>query len=138
MICVSRCLLGDNCRYDGKNTRNERIIEYLRDKDYVGVCPECLGGLSTPREPSELICGKAYSKTMQDVDAAFRLGAAKALEIAKENGCTEAILQENSPSCGVHMIYDGTFSGKKICGKGIYAQLLEENGIRCISSEEFE
>ena len=33
MICVSKCLMGHNCRYDGKNMKNDAIIEYLKDKD---------------------------------------------------------------------------------------------------------
>lgn len=138
MICVSKCLLGENCRYDGGNMRNEKVIDYLKDKEYVSVCPECLGGLTTPREPSEIIHGRVFSCTMKDVDAQFHLGAQKALEIAKQNNCKQAILKEDSPSCGVFRIYDGTFSGKKITGRGVCAKLFEENGIELISSDQFE
>lgn len=138
MICVSKCLLGENCRYDGGNMRNEQLIEYLKDKKYVAVCPECLGNLSTPRNPSEIIDGKVYTNCHEDVDEAFRLGAFKALQIAKENNCDQAIFKEFSPSCGSHFIYDGTFSGKIIAGKGICAELFTENGIEVISDETFK
>lgn len=138
MIAVSKCLLGENCRYDGGHCKDEKIMAYLKDREFVAICPECLGGLPIPREPSEIIDGKVYSKSLKSVDEAFHLGAEKALQIIKEHGCRAAILKENSPSCGIHWVYDGTFSGKKIAGKGICTQLLEENGIRCFSSEEIE
>lgn len=138
MICVSKCLLGYNCRYDGKNKRNEAVIEYLKDKEYVMVCPECLGGLTTPRCPSEIKEDKVYSKLGKDVTYEFELGAQKALEIAKKHGCKQAIFQENSPSCGSHFIYDGTFSGNKIEGMGVSTKLFTKNGIEVISSAEFK
>lgn len=137
MICVSKCLLGINCRYDGKNMKNEKVINYLKDKEYVSICPECLGGLPTPRLPSEIKQDQVISSSMKDVTQEFQLGAQKALEIAQNNHCTVAILQEYSPSCGSHYIYDGTFSHKKIPGKGVTAKLFEENGIQIISSTEF-
>ncbi len=137
MICVSKCLMGHNCRYDGKNMKNDAIIEYLKDKEYVEVCPECLGGLSTPRDPSEIIGDKVVSNKGKDVTKEFYEGAYKALEIAKNANCTCAIFQENSPSCGVNQVYDGTFSGKKIDGKGITTRIFLENGIEVISNQKF-
>lgn len=137
MICVSKCLLGEPCRYDGQSKKNEKVIEYLKDKEYVTICPECLGGLPTPRTPSEIKNNKVISKDMQDVTLQFQKGAQEALKIAQNNHCEIAILQENSPSCGSHYIYDGTFSKKKIAGKGITAQLFEENNIQIMSSTDF-
>ncbi len=137
MICVSKCLMGHNCRYDGKNMRNDAIIEFLKDKEYVEVCPECLGGLSTPRDPSEIINDKVYSNKGKDVTEEFYKGAYEALKIAKSNQCKCAILQENSPSCGVNFVYDGTFSGKKIKGQGITTQVFIENGLEVYSSQNF-
>lgn len=137
MICVSKCLLGENCRYDGRNMRNEKVIEYLKDKEYVAVCPECLGGLDTPRDPSEIVGDHVFTCIMQDATRQYHAGAKEALKIAKENNCTVAIFQENSPSCGSHYVYDGSFSGRKISGKGITTRLFEENGIEVISGDEF-
>ena len=137
MICVSKCLLGENCRYDGRNMKNEKVLEYLKDKEYVGVCPECLGGLDTPRDPSEIVGDHVFTCVMQDVTRQYLAGAKEALKIAKENNCKVAIFQENSPSCGSHYVYDGSFSGRKISGKGITTKLFEENGIKIISSDEF-
>lgn len=137
MICVSKCLMGHNCRYDGKNMKNDAIIEYLKDKEYVEVCPECLGGLSTPRNPSEIIGDKVVSNCGVDVTKEFYKGAYEALEIAKKAGCKCAIFQENSPSCGVNQVYDGTFTGKKVNGQGITTKVFKENGIEVISSRFF-
>lgn len=53
-ILVSACLLGQNCRYDGKSKKDNKVIEYLKDKDFIPVCPEVMSGLSTPRVPSEI------------------------------------------------------------------------------------
>lgn len=46
------------------------------------------------------------------------------------------ILQSRSPSCGVNEIYDGTFSGCLVKGKGIFAAMLEEEGIRAVDVED--
>lgn len=138
MIGVSKCLLGEKCRYDGKHMRNEQVLAYLKDKSYIGICPECLGGLPIPRLPSEIKNGHVISKAGEDVDSAFRKGAEAALRILRAHDCHEVILQEKSPSCGVNRVYDGTFSNRLVRGKGICTQLLEENGIRCRSSDDFK
>jgi uncharacterized protein YbbK (DUF523 family) len=45
-------------------------------------------------------------------------------------------LQSRSPSCGVKQIYDGSFSGNKVHGQGIFAKLLKENNIPMIDVED--
>ena len=136
-ILVSGCLLGHCCRYDGKHMRNEKVIEYLKDKEYIVICPEVMSGMTTPRHPSEIVGDKVMSNTGVDVTDFYEKGAQIALELALKHQCTKAILKEYSPSCGVHSIYDGSFSGKKIKGRGRTTQLLIENGIEVISSEDF-
>lgn len=136
-ILVSACLLGECCRYDGKHMRNEKVIEYVKDKEYIVVCPEVMSGMTTPRNPSEINGDKVLSNKGIDVTYYYEKGAHIALELAKKHHCTLAILKEYSPSCGVHCIYDGSFTGNKIPGKGKTTQLLEENGIEVISSEDF-
>ena len=136
MIIVSACLLGRNCRYDGGNCFNERVKEFLASKEYLAVCPEQLGGLTTPRKPSEISVDNVFDKDGLDVTAAFRLGAATVLSRALSSGCQLAILKSESPSCGKGLIFDGSFSGKLVEGKGITAALLESSGIRVITEEE--
>ena len=108
-ILVSACLLGENCKYDGGNNRNEKVLEYIKGHDVVPVCPEQLGGLPTPRPCSEIVNGIVINTKGESVDAEFRQGAERALEIAEAEHIDLAILQSRSPSCGVNQIYDGTF-----------------------------
>ncbi len=146
MILVSACLLGINCKYNGENNKNENVKKFLESKEFIIVCPEQLGGMSTPREPSEIvkldgydvIKGKAsvINKQRLDVTKKFRNGADEALKIAKLYNCKEAILKDGSPSCGSSYIYDGSFAGKKKDGLGVTAALLIENGIKVISEKE--
>ncbi len=137
MILVSACLMGENVKYNGENNYSEKIAEFLKDKEYVLVCPEVLGGLSIPRDPSEIIKDKVISKTGKDVTKNFELGALQALEIAKQNKVTMAILKQSSPSCGFGKIYDGTFLNNKIKGNGKTAELLLKEGIKILTEEDF-
>lgn len=136
MILVSACLIGINCKYSGDNNENEKVKEYLKGKEFTLVCPEQLGGLSTPRPPAEIVDGKVITKDNKDVTENFVRGANETLKIANLYVCSEAILKEGSPSCGCNLIYDGSFSGKKIPGKGITARLLEEEGMNVKSEKD--
>lgn len=138
MILVSACLLGENCKYSGGNNRNEAVCRYVGEGEYVPFCPEQAGGLPTPRLPSEIRDGRVLARDGTDVTAAFARGAEKALVLCREKGVTEAILKEGSPSCGCHLVYDGTFSNKKIPGMGVTARLLSERGIRLRSEQDIE
>ena len=137
-ILVSACLLGINSRYCGGGCLNEDIASLTKSHFLIPVCPEQLGGLPTPREPDEIRNGRVYEKSGKDNTDGFTRGAEETLRIAKLLGADMAILKQNSPSCGSSMIYDGTFSGKKIPGAGITASLLIQNGIRVISEEEID
>jgi len=138
MILVSACLLGCNCKYSGGNNRNEAVIKFLEGKEYVTCCPESDGGLPTPRLPSERLGDKVVSSAGEDVTAQFEKGAQIALGIAREAGADTAILKERSPSCGVRLIYDGSFSGVKVPGMGVTAQLLRNAGLRLLTEEDIE
>ncbi len=142
-LIVSACLAGIPCRYDGKAQRNEAVAALVEAGLAVPVCPECLGGLPTPRVPAELVGGSGEDvldgkarviasdgETRLDVTDAFIKGANAALEAAREAGADEAILKANSPSCGFGTIYDGSFSGAKAAGSGVAAALLAANGLK--------
>lgn len=137
-ILVSACLLGAMCRYDGKSNGLAGLERLQETATFLPFCPEVYGGLPTPREPSEIKDGKVCSKSGRDVTAQFEKGAQEALRMAKLLGCSAAILKERSPSCGSHQIYDGTFQGKRIEGRGVTAALLEKNGIRLFNEEQAE
>ena len=136
-IMVSACLLGDNVKYNGGNNKNDELIDFLKDYDVIKVCPECLGNLSIPRNPSEIVNNKVITRNGIDVTEEFTNGARKTLEIAKANNIKIAILKKNSPSCGNNTIYDGTFSHNIVEGDGITERLLKENGIIVFDEENY-
>ena len=135
-ILVSACLLGKNCKYNGGNNLNQGVLEFIEGHEVIGVCPEQLGGLSTPRLPAEIDDGVVTNKEGVSVDNEFRKGAQEALAVALENKVDLAILQSRSPSCSVKEIYDGSFSGKKIKGHGVFAKLLSAHGIKVLDAED--
>lgn len=135
-IAVSACLLGENCKYNGGNNYNEKLARFLVGHEVIGVCPEVLGGLPTPRQSSEIVDGVVRHKDGTSVDAEFRKGAEASLKIVKDMGAELVILQSRSPSCGVGTIYDGTFSKTLISGDGVFVQLLKKNGIRVMDVSE--
>ena len=135
-ILVSACLLGENCKYSGGNNYDQAVVDFVQGHQVIPVCPEVLGGLPIPRSPAELVDGVVINKAGISVDAQFRAGAEKALAIAKQNGAELAILQSRSPSCGVKEIYDGSFTGKKIPGQGVFAEMLQQAGIPMLDAGE--
>ena len=138
MILVSACLLGCACRYDGRSKGHPLAQELARRGLAVPVCPEQLGGLATPRAPSEQREGRVVSAAGDDVTAQYRRGAEETLRLARLYGCTAAVLKERSPSCGCGRIYDGTFTGTLTDGDGVTAALLKENGIKVYGESELE
>lgn len=135
-IAVSACLLGENCKYNGGNNYNAKLKAFLEGHEVIGVCPEVLGGLPTPRDSSEIVDGVVRHKDGTSVDAEFRKGAEISLEMVKDMGAELVILQSRSPSCGVDIIYDGTFSKTLIPGDGVFVKLLKEHGIRVMDVKE--
>ena len=136
-ILVSKCLAGFNCRYDGGNNLVPEIRQLVEDGLAVTACPEQLGGLPTPRIPSERMGSKVMSREGADVTAEFTAGAEAALQIARENGCRTAILKSRSPSCGKGCIYNGQFTGELVPGNGVTADLLLQHGIEVLTEEEY-
>lgn len=135
-LLVSACLLGEPCRYDGKSKPCPSVIALSEKYELIPVCPEVLGGLSTPRSPSEIRDGRVISKNGSDVTEFFVTGAMEACKTALENGCETAVLKARSPSCGSGEIYDGSFCGRTVTGDGICAAMLKKNGIRVITEDE--
>lgn len=143
---VSACLLGIRTRYDGGCCPVPRLIELAARGLAVPFCPEVAGGLPIPRPPAEIVGGdgqaildgQAQVLTIdgQDVTEAFLVGARQALETAQRLGIRQAVLKDDSPSCGCRRIYDGTFSGHLVPGQGVMAALLQRNGIAILSEED--
>ena len=139
-LLISRCLLGDPCRYDGKSRPlPAETLRALRERyTLIPVCPEVLGGLPTPRTPSERQGSRVVMKTGADVTAEYRRGAEAALQIAREHDVCAALLKERSPSCGRGEIYDGTFTGTLKEGNGVTAEPLLNAGFTVYGESEIE
>jgi len=144
-VLISACLLGLNTKYSGKSNMDVNLVEYLTQNhiEFFPLCPEQLGGLTTPREACEIESGftskdilngrgRVISKTGLDFTENFISGAKQVLDFCKTYGVTHALLQPRSPSCGFLKVYDGTFGGNLIEGNGILAQLLIDNGIKVV------
>ncbi|WFA10171.1 DUF523 domain-containing protein [Tissierella sp. Yu-01] len=137
-ILVSACLLGVNCRYDGKSKLIDKLKVLGKKHNLIPICPEIYGGLTTPRAPSEKIKDKVISKSGEDVTEHFKRGAKETLKLARFYDCKLAILKERSPSCGYGKIYDGTFTGNIVDGNGVTAELLAKSGIKVIGESEID
>ena len=131
-LLVSACLLGVACRYDGasKGLSEDVLRALMARHTLVPVCPEQLGGLPTPRDPSERQGARVVMASGRDVTENYRRGAEAALALCVQNGCKTAVLKEKSPSCGCGLIYDGTFSRRLVSGDGVTAELLKAHGIK--------
>ena len=136
MIIVSACLAGVNCRYDGGGKPCEAVIQLVAQGKALPLCPEQLGGLTTPRPPAEQQGERVLTCEGVDVSAQFRRGAGEALRLARLSGASTAILKARSPSCGCGRVYDGTFSGRLVNGEGVFARLCLDAGIRVMTEEE--
>jgi uncharacterized protein YbbK (DUF523 family) len=136
MIIVSACLANVACRYNGVAKPNETVMRLVAEGKAIPVCPEQLGGLTTPRLPAEIRNGRVFRKDGVDITEEFERGAREALQVAKLAGAKEALLKSKSPSCGCGRIYDGTFSGVLVEGDGVFAGLCKQDGMEVKTEED--
>lgn len=147
MKMISACLLGVKCAWSGdERYRNEQALRLLQTDILIPVCPEQLGGLSTPRPPQEIQSGsgedvldhtaKVINADKVDVTNQFIRGAEETLKIARRLNLKEFIGKSGSPSCGCGHIHDGSFSGMMKVGNGVTAALLKRHGIRLVPEED--
>ena len=137
-ILVSACLLGEPTRYDGRSVPCDAVIALKEKYNLIPVCPEVLGGLPTPRTPSERVGERVLMRDGRDVSDSFLSGAVAAYEQYIANGCELAILKAKSPSCGRGRIYDGSFRGVLTDGDGVFAEYLVARGVRVITELQIE
>jgi len=136
-LIASACLCGIACRYNAVSVPFPELEALHAEGLVIPVCPEVLGGLSVPRSPCERRGELVLSREGEDVTEAFFLGAERTLALAREKGITMAVLKDQSPSCGSRFIYDGSFSGKILPGRGVTAALLLANGFTVYTEETF-
>ena len=137
-IGVSACLVGKNTKYDGGNNYNQYVMDYIKDKEVVLICPEVYGGLPTPRIPSEQLNDKVINSENKDVTKEFTDGALISLNKLKEAGVKEVILKAKSPSCGYKRVYDGTFTRTLIDGNGVFAKMAIKEGFKIYTEFDIE
>lgn len=135
-VLVSGCLLGENCKYNGGNNYNPRIVEFLKDKEVISICPEIMAGMGCPRNPIEIVDGVLTDCHGKNVDSLIRKSVMEIMERIRDEEIQFAVLQSRSPTCGVNQVYDGTFSGKLITGSGVFAKSLMDAGYRVIDGED--
>ena len=137
-LLISACLLGEACRYDGKSKPDFNVQQLAQKYELIPVCPEVLGGLPIPREPSEIVGNRVIMVNGNDVTVEYKKGAERTLDICTQNGCRIAILKSRSPSCGKGYVYDGTYTKTLTVGNGITTELLLKNGITVLNETEIE
>ena len=140
-VIISACLLGAATRYDGKSKKaisDENLKELSERYHLIPVCPEIYGGLPTPRVPSERIGDRVKMKDGSDVTENYEKGANETLVLCRMFGVNKAILKANSPSCSKDKIYDGSFTGNLVDGKGVAAELLIKNGIEVFDENDIQ
>ncbi len=145
-VLVSACLLGRACTYKATDNRDAAVRALVGDRPVVPVCPEEAGGLPTPRPPAEIQGGtgedvldgtaRVVAVTGEDVTDAYLEGARVAVERARAAGVRRAILKARSPSCGVHRIYDGSFTTTAVAGEGVTAAALRRAGVAVVTEED--
>ena len=135
-VLVSGCLLGENCKYNGGNNYNPRVVEFLKGKEVISICPEMMAGMGCPRNPIEIVDGVLTDCHGKNVDSLIRKSVMEIMERIRDEEIQCAILQSRSPTCGVNQVYDGTFSGKLIPGSGIFAKSLMDAGYLVIDGED--
>ena len=135
-VLVSGCLLGENCKYNGGNNYNPRVVEFLKDKEVISICPEMMAGMGCPRNPIEIVDGVLTDCHGKNVDSLIRKSVMEIMERIRDEEIQCAVLQSRSPTCGVNQVYDGTFSGKLIPGSGVFAKSLMDAGYRVIDGED--
>lgn len=135
-VLVSACIMGSNCKYNGKNNVNIRAINFLKDKEVISICPEVLAGMKIPRTCAEIVNGRVVDETGNDVSLEYDKAVSIALSKIQNENIDLVILQSRSPTCGVNQIYDGSFTGKLIGGMGLFAKELKQRGYKVIDVEE--
>ena len=137
-VVVSACLLGENCKYNGGNNYDARVAAFVEGREVIPVCPEMLANLGVPRTPMEIQDGILVDRDGNIPDGAVREAVAQILAQLKETDVTTVVLKSRSPTCGVHQVYDGTFSGKLIEGSGVLAKALLDAGYKVLDNEDLE
>jgi uncharacterized protein YbbK (DUF523 family) len=144
-LLVSACLLGLHTKYNGGHNENNAVYQLSSRAVMLPICPEQLGGLSTPRPAAEIIGGdgqgvwkgtaQVATQNGDDRTEAFLRGARETWQMALALGAQAALFKAHSPSCGCGEIYDGSFTGHRKAGDGVAASFLKAKGLPVFTEE---
>ncbi len=152
-VMISACLLGITCRYDNKKKPLQAAVQLCKKGNIIPVCPEQLGGLSTPRSASGIETGKGedvlngkskvINKKGEDVTKEFIKGAEEVLKIAKIYGVKKFIAKSKSPSCGLgitlkRICVKGEVLNIKVKGDGVTVAFLKRNGLEIVTENDLK
>jgi uncharacterized protein YbgA (DUF1722 family)/uncharacterized protein YbbK (DUF523 family) len=107
---ISRCLLGDEVRFDGGHKRDDFLTDVLgRYVEWVPVCPEVEAGLGTPREAMRLVGGPqgprlVTIKSETDHTRALEMMTANRIAELKNLDLSGYVFKKGSPSCGIERV----------------------------------
>ncbi len=127
LVAVSRCLLGENVRYDGETKFVPSLIEALRRHfNIIGVCPEVEAGLPVPRPPVKLVRRNHAIHAVGVNDAQYDvtqrlLRHATEFVVANRQRIAGFVLKARSPSCGFHTT---PILPDERTGSGLFVQTL--------------
>ena len=150
---ISRCLLGEDVRYDGTNKLNAAVAELTPLVEWVPVCPEVEVGMGVPREPIQLVRdpdgvrSSAESVRLKGVkseedwtDRMHGWAGNRVADLAGV-GISGFVLKARSPSCGPTrvLIHDCT-GDPTSTGRGLFAEALAAAmpGLPMIDEEALE
>jgi uncharacterized protein YbbK (DUF523 family) len=143
-VLVSTCLLGQKItgsrvRYNDGDVPciDERFLRWHAEGRFIHICPEVIGGLSTPRPRARLVGHRVLAEDGSDVTGAYERGAEAALALARKHGITLAILKQDSPSCGSRFVFSEDFE-TRIGGEGRTAEFLRQHGIAVFGEDELD
>jgi uncharacterized protein YbbK (DUF523 family) len=135
-IIVSACLAGLETNYLGEAFTHPKVVKLVREGKAIPMCPEQLGGLTTPRTPAERRGDDVVTKDGRDVTSQFKRGAEEAVRLVELTGAELVILKARSPSCGVGSTYDGSFRGTFVDSDGVTAERLRKMGVELLTEED--
>ena len=130
---VSRCLLGDEVRFDGEHKRDNFLTEVFgRYVEWVPVCPEVEAGLGTPREAMRLIGDPRHPRLVtirsgKDHTQALVKMADNRMKELKELDLSGYVFKKDSPSCGIERVRIFNENGvPSRNGVGVFARAFVE------------
>ena len=140
-VAVSACLLGEHCRYDASDNRDEELLEKLQGFTLIPFCPED-HAFGSPRPTMDLVqtCDgiKAISNESRE-DLSFPVASYAKTFFDAHPDIDLFIGKDRSPSCGVcsAKLYDHEKNLISLKEAGVMAKEALSRGIKCVDAEKY-